>query len=184
MGDEDDFMGGEPVADQDLEVGRRIGFLPAVAIKILKWAALALAAVIFVVTVVVITVSIMGRGTNEAVYPVNSPQYQGKQPVLSWYTNIPEIRGRTADTNPTTFIVKVDLGYTLNAKQVQTELVARTPLLTDMVRSFFSSKTAVELTNPNNENQLKEALRIEINNVMTSGKIKSIAFESFNVVPL
>ena len=184
MGDEDDFMGGEPVADQDLEVGRRIGFLPAVAIKILKWAALAIAAIIFVVTVVVITVSVMGRGTKAAGYPVNSPEYQGKQPVLSWYTNIPEIRGRTADTNPTTFIVKVDLGYKQNDKQVQTELVARTPLLTDMIRSFFSSKTASDLTNPNNENQLKEALRTEINNVMISGKVQSIAFETFNVVPL
>ncbi len=184
MGDEDDFMGGEPVADQDLEVGRRIGFLPAVAIKILKWAALAIAAVIFVVTVVVITVSIMGRGTKEAGYPVNSPEYQGKQPVQSWYTNIPEIRGRTADSNPTTYIIKVDLGYKLNDKQVQTELVARTPLLTDMIRGFFSSKMANELTNPSDENQLKEALRTKINNIMTSGKIMSIAFTTFNVVPL
>jgi len=182
MGDEDDFMGGEPATDQDLEVGRKIGFLPAVAIKILKWAALAIAAVIFVVTVVVITVSIMGRGTKTAGYPVSSPEYQAKQAPQSYY-NIGEIRGRTADVNPTTFLISVQLGYEQNNKAIQTELVARTPQLEDLIRSFFASKTSDQLSS-DHDAELKQELLTDINNILISGKIESVVFPEFNVVPL
>jgi flagellar FliL protein len=125
----------------------------------------------------------MGRGTQTAGYPLSSPEYQAKLPIQSYF-DLGEIRGRTADVNPTTFIVTVQLGYQLDNKAVQTELVARTPQLEDLVRSFFASKTASELDNPNNENALKQELLNEINNIMISGKIQSVVFPQFNVVPL
>jgi len=136
MGDEESFMESESDAGQDIEVGRKVGFLPAAAIKILKWAALGIAAVIFIVTVVVITVKIMNPSQTAGAYPAASQAYQGTVPILSYFS-IPEIRGRTADVNPTTFIAQVSLGYDLNDKAVQSELVARAPQLQDIVRSFF-----------------------------------------------
>jgi len=183
MGDEDNFMEGEAEGGQELEVGRKVGFLPAVAIKILRWAALGIAAVIFIVTVVVVTVSIMGRGTAQTGYPAASQAYQGTVPVYSYFGSIPEVRGRTADVNPTTFIVQVSLGYDLNNKPIQTELVARTPQLQDVIRGFFSSKTSDELSS-DHEAELKAQLKEEINRIMTSGKIQDVLFLEFNVVPL
>ncbi len=182
MSDDDNFMESDSDSGQDLEVGRKVGFLPAVAIKILKWAALGIAAVIFIVTVVVITVSIMNKGQAQTGYPAASQAYRGTIPILSYF-NIPEIRGRTSDVNPTTFIVQVSLGYDLNDKAVQSELVARAPQLQDIVRSFFAERTADQLA-ADHEEQLKAELKEEINRIMTSGKIQEVLFLEFNVVPL
>ncbi len=183
MGDEDNFMaGGEADADQELEVGRKVGFIPAAAIKILKWAALGIAAIIFIVTVVVITVSVMGRGETQTGYPGASQSYQGPVPIYSSFA-LPEIRGRTADQSPVTFIVEANLAYEQNNKVIQTELIGRTVQLEDLVRSFFSDRTADQLT-PENEQTLKAQLIEEINRIMTTGKIKDIYFTEYNVVPL
>lgn len=182
MGDEENFLEGDAEAGGDLEVGRKVGFLPAVAIKILKWAALGIAAVIFIVTVVVITVGIMNRGQAQAGYPSASQAYRGTVPILSYF-DIPEVRGRTADVNPTTFIAKVSLGYDLNNKAIQSELVARAPQLQDIVFSFFASRTAAQLQ-ASHEEELKAELKEEINRIMTSGKIQQVLFLEFNVVPL
>jgi flagellar basal body-associated protein FliL len=100
---------------------------------------------------------------------------------LDWYGNIPEIRGRTADENPVTVIVKVNVGYEQENKIVQSELIARTPRLQALIRQFFASKTSAELT-PQHEEELKAELEEQINRIMTDGKIKEVIFLDFNVV--
>ncbi|MEW5813900.1 MAG: flagellar basal body-associated FliL family protein [Spirochaetota bacterium] len=173
----DEGISGEP----DVAVGGKVGFLPGIVIKLLKWAAIAVVAIIFIVTVVIITMSIMNKGSKSQSYAAVTPEYQGTAPILDYYTNIEEIRGRTADKNPVTVIVKVSLGYDQGNKAIQGELIQRTPKLKDMIRGFFSSKTAEEL-GPKNEEALKMALKELLNRVMTTGKIKDVIFSDFNVV--
>lgn len=122
MADEEGFLEEDVAAGQDLEVGQKIGFLPAIAIKILKWAAVGIAAIIFIVTVVLITMQILNRGTQPQTLPTVSPNYESKPPILSTFDAIEEIRTRTSDENPSTVIVRVILGYEENNKLVQNEL--------------------------------------------------------------
>ena len=174
-GDDEIAVGGETGG------GERTGFLPAVVIKILKWAALAVAAIIFIVTVVVITMSIMNKGAATGGYPTLSEPYQGAPPVLAWYNNIGEIQGRTADENPTTVIVDVSLGYSEGDKALQAELISRTPRMRDLIRQFFGTKTSKELR-PVNEDVIKEELRTKINTILKHGQVQEVIFQNFNVV--
>lgn len=167
---------GEPV-----QAAKKVGFLPAIVIQILKWVALALGAIIFIVTVVVITVKIMGVGSPSVTQQPISKEYEGKEPIYDWYSNVGEIRGRTADDVPHTIIVEVRIGYKQGDKAMQAELIARTPQIRDIIRRFFTSKKSDELR-PTNEENLKLELRDQINNIMTSGKIQKVIFDTFTVI--
>ena len=168
-------------AGEGIQAAKKVGFLPAVVIQILKWAALGLGAIIFIVTVTVVTINFCGAGSQGAVGPQVSTDYAGKAPKYDWFTNLGEVRGRTADEAPSTIIVDVRIGYPKGQKAVQTELIDRTPQIRDIIRQFFTSKKAAQLK-PENENDLKAELTEKINAIMTDGKIKQVVFDSFTVV--
>ena len=181
MGDEEVFSEEEVAggaAEEEAGGSRRL--IPAFVLKILKWVALGLAAIIFIVTVVVITVSLMNQGPQSAAYPSASEEYQGSVEILSWY-DIPEIRTRTSDENPYTVIVDPKLGYESESKKIQTELIARREQIIDMMRRYFSRRTASELT-PQYEDEIKAELEEQINRIMDSKGIEDIVFLQFNVI--
>jgi flagellar FliL protein len=166
---------------EQVQASKKVGFLPGIVIQILKWAALGLGAIIFIVTVVVITVGFLNKGSQSMTLQQVSTDYSGKEPIYDWYGNVGEIRGRTSDQVPHTVIVDVKIGYPQQHKQMQAELISRTPQIRDIIRQFFTSKRAEELR-PENEDNLKLELRDKINDIMTSGKVRRIIFDSFTVV--
>jgi flagellar FliL protein len=179
MGDEDIYAEEDVTGGQDLEVGKKRGFIPAFVLKSLKWVALGLAAVIFIVTVVVLTMQIMGRGAAGQTVQQQSEEYVDKPPQYSWF-EIDEIRTRTADKTASTVIVKAKLGYEKESKEMQTELIGQKELIYDIMRKHLSTKTAAELT-PQNEEQIKEELRRKINGIMTVTNVERIVFLDYNV---
>ena len=60
-------------------------------------------------------------------------------PDFSYYKNIPEVTGLTADEEPTLYFAKVDLGYTFRDSRTQTWLNRRKDWLTDYMGMFFST---------------------------------------------
>ena len=183
MSDDDRFLEEDVAVSEDVQSGKKVGLLPAVMIKILKWAALGIAAVILIVTVVVITVNWLVGGKQNAVYPSVSEEYQGKPPILEYYNNIDEIRGRTSDETSYTVLVRPSLGFDPKNKSLYNELVQRTPELRHMIRSYFSSKTAFDLA-PSHEEQIILELKEMINRILSQGKVKEVLFLDFNVIPL
>jgi len=181
MSDEEQSFDDGLAAEEDLSVSNKVGFLPAALMKILKWAAIAIGAVIFIVTVVILTMQFINRGAQPQTYVAVTEEYEGTTPTYEYYDNIPEIRGRTADKTPATVIVKVNVGYDMGDKEVQSELIARTPKLRDMLRNYFTKKTMAELQ-PQYEEQLKEEIKEMINRIMSNGKIREVIFLEFNVV--
>lgn len=178
MGDEEVFVD-EEVAGGD-SGGGKTGFVPAAILKILKWLALGLAAVIFIVTVVVITVSIMTGGQTKTVQPSESRAYDTAPPILQWY-DIGEIRTRTSDENPATVIVKIKLGYEQENKSAQNEINQRREQIVDATRYFFSRKVQAEL-NASHEPALKNELKTMVNQMMDKKYVKEVVFLSFNVM--
>ncbi len=181
MADDEVFAGEGIDESPDQENEKQGGFIPAVLLKILKYVALGLAAIIFIVTVVVITVQFLDRGPKAGAYPAPSPEYSEKIPILSWY-DIQEIRSRTADENPHTVIINAKLGYEKENKKIQSELIARKEQIIDIMRRFFSRHKASEL-DPANEDQIKMKLKTQINQIMSMDEaVKQIAFLQFNVI--
>lgn len=186
MSDEQDLEQGFDGADEATAGGGgEGGAFPALIVKILTYVAAGIGAVIFIVTVVVITVNIMDRGGQSQSFAEISEEYQGKEPEMEYFGGVGEIRGRTADQPPQTVIVDIRLGYDLEKYGIsfQTELTKRSPELKDLVRHFFGKKTSAELV-PTREDELKAELREEINAVLRRGKVKRIAILRFQVIEM
>jgi flagellar protein FliL len=179
MGDEEVFVDEEIAGGGDAG-GGKTGFVPAAILKILKWVALGLAAVIFIVTVVVLTVTFIVKGPTAEVYPSAAESYQLVQPILQWY-DIGEIRTRTSDENPVTVIVSVKIGYDPNNKSAQNDINQRREQIIDRTRFFFSQKREAQL-NANYETQLKNELKEMVNGIVGRPYVRDVVFLSFSVM--
>ncbi|MDC7125700.1 MAG: flagellar basal body-associated FliL family protein [Spirochaetales bacterium] len=180
MGDEDIYTddggdGGALDAGQPSSPSAIKELLP----KILKWVAIVVVAIIFIVTVVFFTMKVMNQGTTNQSYAVQSPEYETEPEVYSWY-GLDEIRTRTADKNPATVIIKAKLGYEWENADIQTDLIQRSEIIYDAMRQFLSSKTAAELT-PQTEMQIKQEMKEKINRLISAGKIQEIVFMEYNI---
>jgi flagellar protein FliL len=173
---EDDVGGGEEPGK------RRVAFLPGIVIQILKWVAIILGSIIFIVTVVVITVNILNKGNRAQGQEPLSQSYQATKPIYAYFSEIGEIRGRTADQVPHTVIVEPVLGFDPANKALQAELSQRAPEIRDIVLRYFISKKANQLDGASNMQRVKDDLREEINRILAHGKIAEVFFKSYNVV--
>jgi flagellar FliL protein len=171
--------------EQQSQAGKRkIGFLPAVVIDILKWTAIVVGAIIFVVVTVVITVRTMNAGNQATAtrLPLQSEYEEGSAPLLEWFSQIGEVRGTTADEVRKTFIVSVHIGYDpQNAEATLQELLRREVQITEAIAEYFSSRTVEELEGIENRQRAKQELREEINRIM-SNDIREVAFARYEFI--
>jgi flagellar FliL protein len=141
-----------------------------------------LGAIILIVTVVIITMNIMGSNKpSQAAIPV-SEDYKEIAEELEWYTSLGEIQTRTSDPIPASVVVNIFLGYKKEDKATSTEITQRTVELKDFLRRYFTQKTAEELR-PQNEENLKIEIRNAINDsILSSSKIKDVRFMQMDVI--
>ena len=177
----DDIFDGDEEAGGEEGGKRRGGLLSGLAIQILKWVAIVLGAIIFVVTTVVVTLNFLQADEpTGAQFPV-SEEYQEDVPVYDYFGGIGEIRGNTSD-GVSTFIVEVQLGYEQEDARTQQELSQRTPRLRDLVRNRLARQTTEDLK-PQNEPELKADLLERINALLSQGRVREVVFDEFQVVP-
>jgi flagellar FliL protein len=159
--------------------------LAALLPNILKFAAFGLGALIVIVTVTVITFNIVNKGgRSQTVVADSSSPYVGKRPEYAYYEGVGVVRTRTKDPTPNSVVVDMAIGYDMNDKNAQTELIARRFELQDFVRSFFSSKRTQDLATEN-ESRLKQEIMEALNTrVLNSAKAKNIVFKQLDVVEL
>jgi flagellar FliL protein len=158
--------------------------LGALLPNLLKFVAIGLGALIFIVTVSVITVNIVStRGTPQTSIADNA-LYVGVRPTYNFFTSIGQIRTNTRDAVPSSVVVDMVLGYDLNDNAAMTEINGRLYELRDFVRSYFRSKTAAELQ-PENEARLKQEI-VELLNtrIFSSARIRMVFFNQFDVMEL
>jgi len=178
--------------DLDLEGGdapgvdtpKKASGLAALLPNLLKFVAIGLGAVIFIVTVVVITNRILNQGgQSQTIIPANSP-YVGARPIYSMFTLIGTIRATTRDAVPHSVVVDMQVGYDENDNAAATELTARLYELQDFVRVFFKSKKAEELR-PENEPRLKQEILEQINTrILSSARARIILFKQLDVMSM
>jgi len=156
--------------------------LAALLPNLLKFVAIGLGALIFIVTVCVITFNILNqRGAAQTAIPDNSP-FVGVRPTYSFFTIIGAVRTQTNDPVPSAVVVNMNLGYDLNDTAAQTEMTERLYELRDFVRLFFRSKTARELA-PENEAKLKNEIREYLNTkIFSRSRVRIITFDQFDVM--
>jgi len=183
MADEQQDLNLEDVGAGTEEAGapRRGGVLSGLLLTILKYAAFAVAGIILVVGTAYFTVTQITKGSSSQNLAAVSPEYSAKAPPLAYYDNIDQIRGQTADENPAVYLLRVSIGYDQNDKNVPVEIGLRAREIQDLMMSYISSRTAAELGS-SHWDEIKADLTNQINQIMTSGKIKSVTFREFTVV--
>ncbi|MCL2879942.1 MAG: flagellar basal body-associated FliL family protein [Treponema sp.] len=179
--DELDLDGGEtPGAASPAKKSSGLG---ALLPNILKFVAIGLAAAIFIVVVVVVTFGIMQKGGKPQTSTVDpTSPYLGTRPEYAYYTLIGPVTVRTSDTTNYSVTVNMILGYDLGNNAAQTELTQRQYELRDFVRTYFSRKSAAELT-PDNDTKLKNDIREILNTrFLDKAKIRVVLFNQLDVM--
>ena len=154
------------------------GILPT----ILKYVALALGAIVLIVTVVIITMNVMGGNkTRQTQVPI-SEEYKEYAEELDWYQSLGEIQTRTSDASHASVLVNNFLGYKKEDKVASAEITAQKIPIRDFLRNYFADKSVEELS-PKNEERLKIEIRNEINDrILNKSKIRKISFDKLQVV--
>lgn len=182
MSDEQLFDTEEEVTSDEGSSGRRVGFLPGILIQILKWAGIIVGAIIFIVTVVIITLQFLNPGGTSQTAPPQSEEYRSEPPILSWWEEIGEIRGSTADEPRKTFIVEPYVGYEQDNAAIRTELNSRRIQIREQIALYFSSKTSDELVGVEGRQRAKQELETRINEMMRRGKVEEVAFGRYEII--
>ena len=181
MDDDGLDLGGEDVGggESSKPKGGGSGFLPT----LLKFVAIGLGALIFIVTVAVITYKILsGGGESQTVLDPTS-EYIGTRPQYAAFTLIGQINTRTRDQNHTV-MVDMLLEYDLNNNAAQTELTGRVNQLRDFTRNYFASKYYNELE-PENEARIKQEIREILNTrYLDTAKVRGILFNRLDLMEL
>lgn len=167
--------GGDESADPS-----RAGVVPSVVIQVLKWVAIIVGTIIFVVTVVVITLNIMGAGRQSQNRIPRSESYDGPPPVYSWYEEIPELRGVTNDQVSRTFVINVQLGYEKDNTGTSVKIGDQTVPITDMLNIWFASRNAEYLQNINNREEIRKRLLADLKKIVP--EIETIAFTQYQIL--
>lgn len=186
MFDTEEELAGE---EQQPTAGKKkIGFLPAIVIDILKWAAIVVGAVIFIVGVVIVTIRIMDRGEEPTgrYVPLDSDYVSEGREELSWFSQIGDIRGQTDDTPPQTFIVNAHIGFRREDEQTSQELIVREVQIKETIAIYFAERSASEVNSVEGRMQAKEELRARINAMMNAGReesvIREVAFDRYEFI--
>jgi flagellar FliL protein len=155
-------------------------FLPT----ILKFVAIGIGALIFIVTVSVITNNIMSKSEKkQPVIADPSGPYLPIRPVYNYFDMIGSITVKTKDY-PTgaTVTVEVLIGYDENDMNASAELIKRRPELQDFLRRYFAGKTAAELA-PEREEELKKEIREQLNTrFLDTARARNILFSKKDVM--
>jgi flagellar FliL protein len=165
---------------------KRGGGLGNLLPTILKFVAIGLGALIFIVTVSVITYNIMNRGgRSQTVLSDPSSPYVGKRPEYSMYTQLGSITTRTRDYPiSSTVTVEMIIGYDLDDSNASLELVGRQYELRDFVRRYFTGKYAAELA-PEREEELKRDIREQLNTrFLDTARARIILFTKLDVMEM
>ena len=158
------------------------GGLGGILTTILKYVALALGAIVLIVTVVIITMNVMGGNkTRQTQVPI-SEEYKEYAEELDWYQSLGEIQTRTSDASHASVLVNIFLGYKKEDKVASAEITAQKIPIRDFLRNYFADKSVEELS-PKNEERLKIEIRNEINDrILNKSKIRKISFDKLQVV--
>ena len=163
---------------------KRASGFTALLPNLLKFVAIGLGAVVFIVTVSVITFNILNRGGRaQTVIPSAAP-FVGARPQFQFFTGIGVVRTTTNDPLPFSVVVDLVIGFDLGDNAAHAELSARQFELRDFVRVYFRSRTADELR-PENEPRLRQEILEQLNTrILNTARARVILFNQLDVMSM
>jgi flagellar FliL protein len=177
--DDQQFEDDRDVTPDEVEAGKRFGFLPAIVFQILKWVAVGIVGILLVVTISYVTYQVLNKGRLSESPHTTSPEYRDKKIIYEVFTNIPTVRGVTNDTPPRAYMANFTIHYTKGKTNTQAELIARTQSIHNLVLLFLSNRSGDEL-GPRYYIEIQDALTERINDIMIE-KIEDVKIQELTV---
>ena len=134
-------------------------------------------------TVVVVTVNFLDRGSQPQTVVPRTEAYQGDVPILVWYEQIGERRGSTLDDPRVTYIVEPFLGYDGENNALVAELIQREVRLIGIINDYFGSHHAEELQGLGRQDIVEQELLEQINRVLRDGRVQEIVWGNYQFLP-
>jgi flagellar FliL protein len=160
------------------------GGLAALLPNLLKFIARGLGAIIFIVTVCIITYNIMNKGGKNQTTVAQTGSYVATKPEYAYFTLLDEISTRTRDATPYTVSVKVNIGYDANNQEAAAEFTARRYQIQDFLRNYFSRKYVADLR-PENEQRLKNEIQEQLNQqILDKARARQILFDKLDIMQM
>lgn len=177
----DDFLEGDdegatPEASDGQK--KRVGFLPAIVIQILKWVAILIGLILLIVTVVVIVLNVMGAGGPGSSRTDVTENYTETLPIYDYY-ELTELRGTTSDQVRNTYVVQVNIGYDQGDSATQNEILLRRVQIIDELNNWFRNQNAAYLLG--NVEEIRGKLKAIINQMMTLD-IREVRFTNYQIL--
>ncbi len=151
--------------------------------KLIEWLLSNLIPVIIAVVISTILAYILIQATrskaSEEIY--KTVQLQPK-PAPYMIFQLDDFRLNTADVDEPHFLrVKLSLAYDGQNKKLATELSERTQQIRDIILTILNSKEKQDIETESQKEGLKEEIKKQINNVLTTGVINDIYYDEFIV---
>jgi flagellar basal body-associated protein FliL len=179
MADEEQYIDDEREGADEIETGKRGGFLRDFLKQALKYIIIFVAIVILVVTVSIITYRLLMGGRIPESPHSQSPAYVDPHTKYQYFNSLRLIRGVTSDDPPKTFSAELTIGYQMGRTRVQAELIERKDRIENLIFLFLGQKKADELTTQNAE-ELQEQIKNKVNSIMVE-KIDLVLFKELQV---
>ena len=184
MSDIDDVgLDDDDLPDAGTSKKKKGGVLGALLPTILKFTAIGIGALIFIVTVSVITYNVMNKGgKSQTMVTDPSSPYIGRRPIFATYNGIGQVTTKTRDEKSHSITVVMHLQYDQDDANAYAELNGRQYELRDFVRNYFAGKYISELR-PENEARLKREMQEILNTrFLDSGKVRGVLFDRLDIM--
>ncbi|MCL1993182.1 MAG: flagellar basal body protein FliL [Spirochaetes bacterium] len=186
MADNDEMEGLESeTGGESGTTKKKGGGLKAILPTLLKFVAIGLGALIFIVTITVVTFNIMNRGgaVQTAVFDPTSP-YVGRRPEFAMFTQIGPITARTRDAMHISVTAEMVIAYDMGDMAALSELTNRQYELRDFVRRYFSNLYAMQLA-PERETEIRREIREHLNTrILHTARVRDILFVRLDIMEM
>lgn len=149
--------------------------------KLIEWLLSNMIPIIIAVVLSTVVAFLMIRGSlakkSEEVYKTVKLAPK-PQPLIIF--KLDEFRINTADIDEAHFVrLRVNLAYDGKNKKLAQELSQRVEQLRDIIIRVLNSKEKQDIDEPIEKEELKEELKKQINNILSSGEIEDIYYDEF-----
>ncbi|EMN49672.1 flagellar basal body-associated protein FliL [Leptospira interrogans str. L1207] len=170
----------------DAEIDEEEGGLPAAegggTSPIIKWLLYVAGAILGIIIVAVIAMIVAKETATKTFTQMKNVALVKPPPPLANYNFTEEFRINTSDKGEAHFVkMKLAFGIAKEDQTLSAELAERNAQMRDLINLIVGRKSKDELINIEDQLDLREEIKAQVNHILTEGKIQEVYFTEFIV---
>ncbi|PJZ71455.1 endoflagellar basal body-associated protein [Leptospira perolatii] len=172
---------GDPEIDEE-EGAAPAGDAGAASSPLIKWLIYIAGAVFGIILVVLVSMFVSRQTATSAFREMKNVALVKPPPPLVTFAFLDEFRINTADKGEAHFVkMKLAFGVGRDDTKITNELAERIAQMRDLVNLIVGRKTKDDLIDVEDQLDLREEIKAQINHILSEGKIQEVYFTEFIV---